>query len=241
MSSLQQDVDAFYELLSELESRCGGKRRLAAATRRSGWPQRGVYFFFEAGEFRADGTSPRVVRVGTHGLRPSHSTLWGRLAQHRGSTGGSTPGGGNHRGSIFRLHVGTALLASGDWPDSLRQSWGAGSAAPQEVRLAEYALERAVSAHIGEMQFLWLEVDDAPSAASARGVLEANSIALLSNFERPPIDPPSPGWLGLHADRAIIKQAGLWNINHVRAHHDPSYLSLLASFVRGTGQRREAR
>ena len=73
------------------------------------WPARGVYFFFEDGEARStSGTGPRVVRIGTHALTAkSSTTLWNRLAQHRGVVG---TGGGNHRGSIFRLLVGEALL-----------------------------------------------------------------------------------------------------------------------------------
>jgi hypothetical protein len=79
-----------------------------------------VYFFFEPGEVRRDsGEDLRLVRVGTHGLAVgSKSTFRQRLGQHRGH--GS--GGGNHRGSIFRLLVGQALTARGDIPGAA--SWG---------------------------------------------------------------------------------------------------------------------
>src|SRR6476619_3094517 len=120
-------------------------RRLAECTGRTGWPRRGVYFFFEPGEAREDDRTARVVRVGTHGLRPSKSTLWGRLSQHRGHTSGRYAGGGNHRGSIFRLHVGTALLTDDAWPDELRSTW-AEKSANETVRTLELELERAVSA-----------------------------------------------------------------------------------------------
>jgi hypothetical protein len=44
-----------------------------------------VYFFFEPDEHRQSDGRSRVVRVGTHGLRPgSGSMLWGRLRQHHG-------------------------------------------------------------------------------------------------------------------------------------------------------------
>ena len=66
------------------------------------------------------------------------------------------------------------------------------------------------------MPFLWVEVNDAPGAASARGAIERGAIAVLSNFARPTIDPPSPKWLGHHAARAAIRDSGLWNVNHVR-------------------------
>lgn len=106
-----EDVNRFYELMAELEDRLGGARRLGECRGGMGWPRRGVYFFFEPGELREDGKTPRVVRVGTHALkRGARSTLWGRLRQHRGTMRGKMPGGGHHRGSIFRLHVGSAIL-----------------------------------------------------------------------------------------------------------------------------------
>jgi uncharacterized protein DUF6884 len=209
-------LDRLYGLLRDLEQRLGGSRRLEDCHGRMGWPQRGVYFFFEDGELRWDGVSPRIVRVGTHGLRPSRSTLWNRLSQHKGTVGGSMPGGGNHRGSIFRSHVGSALLASGDWPESVRDSWGAGGSASSAVRVNEYPLERAVSERIGAMPFLWLEVGDAPGAKSDRGIIETGAISVLSNFERPPVDLPSAGWLGLRATSPAIAKSGLWNVNHVK-------------------------
>ena len=235
MNARNADLDRFYELLAELEVRCGGKRRLAECDGRMRWPERGVYFFFEDGELRADELAPRVVRVGTHALRLSSSTLWGRLSQHKGPTGGSMPGGGNHRGSIFRLHVGTALLASGDWPASIRDSWSVGSSALRQVREAEYPLERAVSEYIGAMPFLWLEVDDPPSPASDRGAVEVGSVAQLSNISKPAIDPPSPSWLGHHADRALIRGSGLWNVNHVQDSPDPSFLDVIERNVARLG------
>src|SRR6266566_1615272 len=104
------DLIRFYEILSSLAVKTGGPRCLVNCDGRMGWPQRGVYFFFEPGEVRSDtGQGRRVVRVGTHALTASsRTTLWNRLSQHRGTV---TPKGGNHRGSIFRLLIGAALLA----------------------------------------------------------------------------------------------------------------------------------
>ena len=226
MNTHEACLDRFYDLLARLEKVNGGKRRLAGCHGQMDWPKRGVYFFFEDGEFRSDGTTPRVVRVGTHGLRKSSATLWSRLSQHRGTVGGSMPGGGNHRGSIFRLHVGTALLASGHWPDSIRHSWAVGSNAPSDVRRGEYPLELAVSQHIGAMPFLWLEVDDPPSSMSDRGVVEAGAIALLSASKRQEIDDSSTGWLGRQADRNLVRESGLWNVNHVQEEPDVRFLDV---------------
>ena len=103
------DLSRFYELLETLEDRLGGRRTLAECSGRLLWPRRGVYFFFEPGEKRSEsGAGDRVVRVGTHALSAGSATsLWNRLSQHRGS---ARSGGGNHRGSIFRLLVGEALI-----------------------------------------------------------------------------------------------------------------------------------
>ena len=224
MTSRRDDLDRFYALLAELERRCGGKRRLVDAT--VGWDgRRAVCTSSSRTESSGDSGSPRVVRVGTHGLRPSSSTLWGRLSQHKGSTAGSMPGGGNHRGSIFRLHFGTALLSSGGWPEAIATTWSVGSTASAEVRTVEYPLERAVSVHIGAMPLLWLTVDDPPGPSSDRAVIEAGAIALLSNLDRPALDPPSAGWLGALSTRRLVRESGLRNVNHVQEPPDAAFLS----------------
>src|SRR6185437_3239116 len=107
-----------------------GRERLAARGGGSSGPRRGGYFFMEDGETRSDtGGGPRIVRVGTHALKPGSSTkLWTRLSQHRGQV---HSGGGNHRGSIFRLIVGTALEAR---DGHVCDSWGVGSSASADIR-----------------------------------------------------------------------------------------------------------
>jgi len=123
------DVDQFYRALSRPADWLGGPRRLADCTGTDHWPRRGVYFFFEHGEVRADG-SGRIVRVGTHALTAtSRTTLWGRLRQHRGNLAGYRPLGGNHRGSVFRRHIGAALIRR-----ALRPGVKAGFGGPGQVR-----------------------------------------------------------------------------------------------------------
>ena len=191
------------------------------------WPRRGVYFFREAGEYRQDtGGGLRVVRVGTHALKAGASTtLWTRLSQHRGPVRSS---GGNHRGSIFRLIIGTALIKRG----GLRYpSWGEGSSAPREVREEERPLERAVTTVIGKMSLLWLSIDDEPGPQSLRGYIERNAIALLSNFGKKPLDPPSREWLGHFCNREFVRTSGLWNQRHVDEAYEPDFLDTLADLI----------
>src|SRR5207302_379079 len=134
----------------------------------------------------------------------SCTKLWTRLSQHRGQP---STGGGNHRGSIFRLIVGAALIRR-DGFDS--PTWGKGSTAERQVRSVELALEREVSRVIGDMSFLWLDIEDEAGPESQRGYIERNSIALLSNYNKPAIDPPSTCWLGSHSDRERVRRSGLW-------------------------------
>lgn len=229
-----RDLQTFYSLLAGLELRLDGTRRLADCHGRMAWPSHGVYFFFEKGEMRSDsGVGPRVVRVGTHALSAtSRTTLWNRLSQHRGRTAG----GGNHRGSIFRLIVGSALKArSGSRQPS---SWGLKADPSAAARILsmnrvalvreEAALEAAVSRYIGDaMPFLWLQVHGPGGADNLRGYIERNAIALLSNYEREAVDPASSGWLGRHSDRERVRQSGLWNSDHVDKAYDVAFLEEL--------------
>ena len=199
----------FYRLVAELARLAGGAQRLQDC-RAGDCPAGGVYFFFEDGEVRGDG-SRRVVRVGTHALTAtSKATLWGRLRQHRGHLAGRDPGSGNHRASVFRRHVGATLIQRDGQPPELLASWLDRHGPHPGWASQETAVEIAVSRHIGAMPVLWLSVPD----PSTRGYLERNSIALTSQLAAGQ-DPPSPGWLGHHAIPGQIRQSGLWNVEHV--------------------------
>ena len=224
----RSDLDAFYGLLDRLEIRIGGQRRLRECHGRMSWPERGVYFFFEPGELRdSNPASQRVVRVGTHALTSgSRTTLWKRLSQHRGT---STPQGGNHRDSIFRLLVGEALL---NLDASITvESWGRRSSARRDLRRVEREHEIRVSQYLGEMKLLFVDVPDDPGRDSARGIIERNSIALLSSYVEPAPDQPSAGWAGHYSGRERVRRSGLWNNNHVDETYNPDFLNLLDGLV----------
>lgn len=226
-----QHLVRFYSLVDRLERNVGGERRLADCSGRMDWPRRGVYFFRETGQNRTDtGNGPRIVRVGTHALKAESGTkLWTRLSQHKGQ---SSTGGGNHRGSIFRLIVGAALIGQHrhQFP-----TWGDGNTAKGDVRKAELALEREVSRVIGDMPFLWLALEDEAGPESLRGYIERNSIALLSSYQKPTVDAPSQDWLGGRSNRERVRESGLWNSNHVDETYDPAFLDRFDAFVSATG------
>jgi hypothetical protein len=103
-------------------------------------------------------------------------------------------------------------------------SWARGSSAPRSVREEELELECAVSETIRAMPFLVLPADDEPGPQSVRVYLERNSIALLSNWDRKVLDPPSPEWLGHLSTSEKVRRSGLWNSNHVEEMYDPKFL-----------------
>jgi len=205
-------------------------RRLGDCHGRMPWPRRGGYFFFEPGEYR--GTAPgvqRIVRVGTHAVTSnSNSTLWSRLYSHRGTR----DGGGNHRGSIFRLNIGLALLEKEGNADAF-PTWGKGSSASRHVVTQERSLEVEVSRYIGAMSLVWVAVDDEPGKSSDRAFIERNAISLLSGF-RNPSDTPSGGWLGRYSTKPAIRESGLWNVRYTSDSYDPCFLEVLADYVRMT-------
>jgi hypothetical protein len=218
-----------------LETKIEGKRRLSDPNSLIGLPRRGVYFFFEDGEERTtSGSVPRVVRVGTHGLKEgAKSTLAGRLRQHCGNFVGAHPDGGNHRGSVFRKHIGEALIERDHLSVVGAKTWGIGSSAPKHLRDIEYPIEVEVSRYIRAMPFLWMKIDDEPSPNSQRKYVEKNSIALLSNYNHQdtPIDPPSYNWLGRWAKNSKLKRSNLWNDNHVDEDFNPDFLNCFKRLI----------
>ncbi len=235
---------AFYETLSRLEQRLGGRRTLMNADDDRPWPVRGVYFFFEPGELRsASGAGDRVVRVASHSARPDAPVgRWGGLLADRGGPSG----GGNHRSSIFRRLVGEALLRQSN---RALPSWGVGGSLREAARRLhvdvasvaanEAALEIEVSAYIRQMPFIWMEAPDAPSPDGRRDFFLRHAIALLSNSPRRS-DPPSQAWLGLSSSRHRVRTSGLWNNNHVQKTYDPRLLDAMSVAVDVPDVRRPA-
>ncbi len=237
--SRTDDLIRLYRIFDTLEVSLGGKKFLAQLAPSGSWPRRGVYFFFEPGEVRSgSGHGPRLVRVGTHALGVgARSTLHQRLRQHAGKSSGS---GGNHRGSIFRLLVGEALIARGNCAPC--PSWGVkgdiGKAAEfmcvdkATLVAAEGPVEAAVSAYLGRFPFLWLLIEDEPGPYSLRGFIERNVIALASGLHEPVVDPSSPSWLGLSLGRDKVRRSGLWNQRHVDEDYTPGFLDVLEAAIK---------
>jgi len=231
----ERAIDSIYEVLGTLRDVNGGMHTLRECSGRMDWPDRGVYFFFSP---ETDPTDPphewRVTRVGTVGLREgSNNTLWTRLRRHRGPVGGQYEGGGNHRGSVFRKHLGHALIDRYNLEDEY-DTWGEGYATPPELRREEQYVEELVSSYIRDLPFIVLNVPDDTGPDSDRGYIESNTIGLLSNYADTGIDNRADHWLGHDSHRDEIADSGLWNVRHVGEDFDPSVVDTIQSYFEAT-------
>jgi len=228
VSAHQGEIDRFYELLDRrvcVISRIYGRIPTPGdlPTARDSWRTRGVYFCFERGENRTASAAQRVVRVGSHS--GDHSTIESRIV------GEHFPEWGR---SVFRGHIGTALIRSGVFDSALSQAdrddrargWRApvkghkAHTSPKHLHRTLHPLHPIVTQVIGDMTVVWVEIAD------RRLELEKQCIRLLSNYLRHdhPIDPPSSTWLGRHALDEKVRRSGLWNVMHVGRLHTPGFL-----------------
>lgn len=203
----QQFIDQFYRLLGLLIQQNNGYKFLINPI--NGLPKNGVYFFFETGIYRNNSTTLRVMRVGTHSTQgENNATLSQRLKQHKGNL---RNGGGNHRGSVFRKHVGHALI-NFNGLNNIYPAWGIGNNANIAIRQNEHPHEITTSNIIRQYPYTFLEVNDFLS----RSFIERCSIELLSNSNQIlQINTPNNNWLGFSAQNVLIQNSHLWNVHYV--------------------------
>ena len=221
----ERNLDEVYQIVQRLVDAKG--LRPFSEVIREAIPPSGVYLFFDPREPRLRNINQlRIVRVGTHGVASgSKATLRDRMRTHFGTTAG----GGNHRSSVFRLHIGRSMIEGGVTKDV--PSWGS-TELPKasNLRKREDHLEAKVSNYIGELLVTFIEVPGDSSKSNDRAYLEQNLIALLSNCNRP-LDLASHRWLGLSSDKPEICKSGIWNVNHTAQTYDPSFLAMLDYYV----------
>ena len=213
-----EDVSRFYDGISKLAKSTGGIRSFNECNGRMYWPRRGVYFIVDFNENHlVSNDFPRIVRVGTHALSEGvKSTLWQRLKNHKGTKNG----GGDHRNSIFRWHVGNAIIKK---RDLVCDTWEMRKDIDKDVRERERYIEQLVSAYIGQLGVVVLAVDDLPAITSGRAFIEKNAIALISSinssFSFSTVD-----WLGNYSSKDEIIDSCLWNVDYTDSGYDDTFI-----------------
>jgi hypothetical protein len=191
-------------------------------------PKQGVYFFFDEAERTSfSAVIPRLVRIGTHGVSlGSVATLRNRLRTHLGTRAGA----GNHRASVFRLHVGRAMIERDRLHDAY-PNWGKGQSAPKDITEKEAPLEAKVSEYIGNLRVLFIPVLDTAGTGSMRATIERQFIAMFTE-NYCPVEDSTETWLGRFSDKPSIRDSGLWNVRDVGSEYDLRFIPLLDGLLK---------
>jgi hypothetical protein len=221
-----RDVRALYAHIGE--ARRQGRTFLLGDLSARSLPEKGVYIFLDPAETSAWSNGPRIVRIGTHAVSEgSKSSLRTRLRNHLGPAHGV----GSHRGSIFRLHVGRAMLEAEGRNGAEVLTWGVGQQSPKPVPDNEIAHERRVTDYLQRLEVFVFDIDDPPSKTSLRALAETQLIGLMT-ADGLPLEPASAGWLGLRSPMAPIRETGLWNIRDVGAAYRPDRRGSVSDLLR---------
>jgi len=184
-------------------------------------PMNGIYFFYEEGELcDHTGLKPRIVRVGTH----RDGNFRTRISEHflpderkmKFTADQPAP----HDRSIFRKHVGRALLnKAGDpylsvWELEFTTRKARDAARHLRNVQKEVEIEREVTQILRQtFCFRFIEIPEQANRMGAQG-LES---AIIATVARCQVCAGSPKWLGIYAPNSKIRESGLWNIQHLNS------------------------
>jgi hypothetical protein len=184
-------------------------------------PNNGIYFPYEEGETSGHhGRGPRIVRVGTH----RDGNFRSRIAQHflldEGKMAFTRDRPKPSDRSIFRKHIGRALLnrARDPYLSIWEIDFTERKARDAKGRLRdinkEAALEKEVTALLRQkFSFRYIEIADEMQRMGNEGLEKA----LIGTLASCPQCKPSEGWLGrYHPDRRV-RESGMWLIHHLSA------------------------
>jgi len=161
----------------------------------------GLYFFYQKGETSMHAPNGRIVRIGNHPR--SQNGLKRRLTMHYS---------GNKNSSIFRKHLGGAILRKTD-PNHpcLAPAPGQGHWEKENMPTCQKCkpIETEVKKLLrNDFRFRCIEIKD----QNLRNTLEKKLVATVSLC---PICKPTKNWLGKFAYSENVRNSGLWNSDYV--------------------------
>jgi hypothetical protein len=161
----------------------------------------GLYFFYESGETSEHGPDGRIVRVGNHSR--SQGGLVRRLRIHYS---------GRKNSSVFRKFLGGALMrCENPKHPCLAPSPGKGHWECQDQKICFRCkpIEQQVSDLLrSKFRFRCVAIPNRIERNRFEEVLIASLAACTRCL-------PSPNWMGLKAYSDVVRESGLWNIQHV--------------------------
>jgi hypothetical protein len=184
-------------------------------------PTNGIYFFYEHSEFSGhNAAQARIVRVGTH----RNGNFRNRIAEHfllnerkmEFTVDQSPP----HDHSIFRKHIGRALLSkNGDpylsvWDTDFMKRKTLDAKKHLRNISKEVAIEKQVTQILREQFFFrFIEIEDEEQRIGKQG-FERALIGALASCD---LCGPSDNWLGRYSPDIRIRETGLWQVQHLKA------------------------
>jgi hypothetical protein len=187
-------------------------------------PKNGIYFFYENGEAQNHAASelPRIVRVGTHkdGNFRSRIAEHFLLDEHKMVFDADKPA--PHDRSIFRKHIGRALLEREN--DPYLKVWGDLDFTTRATRdlyrhLRDIRKETEIESEVTRIlrdtfTFRYIEILGEKDRMGGDGLEKA----LIGTLAQCGCCTSSPGWLGRHSPKPKISTGHLWLIQHLKAH-----------------------
>jgi hypothetical protein len=199
-------------------------------------PRNGIYFFYESGERCGhQAAKPRIVRVGTH----RDGNFRSRIAEHfllnERKMAFTKDQPAPHDRSIFRKHIGRALLNK--TRDPYLSVWKI-NFTTQKTRdtkghLRDISKEAAIEKEVTQIlrqnfSFRFIEVADEMQRMGSQGLERA----LIGTLASCPQCRPSDGWLGCYSPDARIRESGLWLIQFLRAAPlSPAQMDLITAAI----------
>lgn len=204
-------------------------------------PENGIYFFYEDGEIWGHGgTKPRIVRIGTSRDGNFRSRIKEHYLLDETKMKFDVTKPPPHDRSIFRKHIGRALLRKRNndylkvWnisfiPKANREKYG---------HLRDIRLEREIESSITRIlrqkfSFSFLMIDSQIIRMGSAG-LEGSLIGTAAQCV---LCKQSSNWLGNNSPKFEVRRSGLWLVQHI---NDPPMSKrdqeVVISSIKGTAR-----
>ena len=184
-------------------------------------PENGIYFFYEKGEVWGHGENrPRIVRIGTH----REGNFQSRIAEHflpnEAKMKFDVTRPPPHDRSIFRKHIGRALLNRDH--DPYLAVWNIDlmtkEALNTHAHLRDIDKERRIETEVTrilrqQFSFGFIALEGQAERIGSEG-LEARLIGTVARCDA---CKASNAWLGYHSPIEKVRQSGLWLVQHLKA------------------------